>query len=600
MRMMRSVARLELAVFLSAMLLFHGYGNAWADEAPKTNESLAGYLPDGAIGTLEVSKLAPAIERIENSAALQLVLESPQWREAMKQESTQKALAGKAVAEAQLGMTLWQFAKVYFSDRVILGVYPPRQPGEQPDGVVILRVKEASSLVNLWDRLAPLLPLAGNKVQTGDHPGGGRVVKLEDGHQLVIRDRWIVLSKVPSLLDQTLLNLANSPPASAGLFAVPAWKEMDAQLGTDHHVQLCVNLARLNELGGHRFIPAKLDNPLISLLFGGYLELAGGSPYLGSTLDVRENSFELRSTVAGNPDQFDAPHRPFVLSEAPVPRAEVPSLKSPLNGFSLTRDFASWYRNREALLDAALLPNFDKFETGLATFLSGRDFGEDVLPTLGQRLTIVTAPQSYSQLKGKPGVQLPGLGLILDLAKPAEANDLLNLVFQTVVLVSNLQAAQEGRQSFVLSSESYRDTQIAFAKYVKQPEGKNLPISYNFQPASARVGDRYIFATSLETCRELIDSLKSEGESRPVSRSDAPPQGVRDLYFEVSPVVAADLLKLNESVLHAQSLQQGKSAEQADQELKTLLTLLRQLTPFTFTSTRHTDRWVLELQGGWK
>ena len=600
MRMMRSVARLGLAVFSSVMLLCAEAGYCRAQEAPKSNASLAGYLPEGAIGTLEVSQLGPLIERIENSALLRLVLESPQWREAMKQESTQKALAGKAVAEAQLGMTLWQFAKVYLGDRVILGVYPPTLPGEQPDGVVILRVKEASSLVTLWDRLAPLLPLAGDKVQVSDHPGGGRLIKLEDGHQLVVRDRWIILSKVSNLLDQTLLSLANPSPTSAGLFASPAWKEMEAQLGTDHHVQLCVNLARLNELGGHRFIPAKLDNPLISLLFGGYIELAAGSPYLGSTLDIRENSFELKSTVAGNPDQFDAPHRPFVLANAPVPRAEVPPLKSPLNGFSLTRDFASWYRNREALLDAALLPNFDKFETGLATFLSGRDFGEDVLPTLGQRLTIVTAPQSYPQLKGKPGVQLPGLGLVLDLAKPSEANDLLNLVFQTVVLISNLQAAQEGRQSFVLSSESYRDTQISFAKYVKQPEGANLPIAYNFQPASARVGDRYIFTTSLELCHELVDSLKSAGDSRPVSQSEDKTPGVRDLYFDISPAVVADLLKLNESVLHAQSLQQGKSAEQADQELSTLLTLLRQLTPVTFMSTRHADRWVLELQGGWK
>src|SRR5690606_26589346 len=147
-------------------------------------------------------------------------------------------------------------------------------------------------------------------------------------------------------------------------------------------------------------------------LLGGYLELAAKSPYIGSTLDIGENSFELRSTVGGDAQQLDAAHRSFVLEDAPIPCASVPPLKNPLNGFSLTRDFADWYRHREELLDAALLPNFDKFETGLATFLSGRDFGEEVLPTLGRRLTIVTSPQSYADLKGRPGVQLPGFGLI--------------------------------------------------------------------------------------------------------------------------------------------------------------------------------------------
>ena len=589
----------SIGLFFGLFLLAIGVPAGWADGPATGGDSLVRYLPGGAIGTLEVSQLAPLIERIETSGALQMVLESPQWRDALKQEPVQKALAGKALAEGMLGMNLWQLAKTYFGDRVILGVYPPSQPGTPPEGVIILRVKEASSLTQLWERLVPLFPLAGSKLTVGEYPEGGRLVTFEDGHQAVIRDRWIVISKVKSLLDQSLKNVTTPAALDAGLFELPAWKTMAAQLGTDHHLQLCVNLARLTELSGHRLIPAKLDNPVLSLLLGGYLELAAGSPYLGSTLDILENHFELRSTVAGEPEQLDAAHRPFVLQGESAPRADVPALKTPLNGFSLTRDFASWYRNREALLDPALLPAFDKFETGLATFLGGRDFSEDVLPTLGQRLTLVTAPQSFSHLKGKPGVQLPGFAVLLDLAKPAEANDLLNLVFQTIVLVSNLQANQEGRQTFVLSSETYRDTQVSIAKYVKQPEGANLPISYNFQPASARVGNRYVFATSIETCRQLIDSLKDETPSPRVSQ-DAPQGGVRDVFLDLSPAVAADLLELNASVLQAQGLQQGKSAEQSAQELNALLKLLRQLTPVTLTSTRHVDRWVLELRGGWK
>ena len=589
MRMTRSVVGL--------LVLVIGGQTVWGDESAKGNDSLVAYLPAGAIGTLEVSQLAPLIERIETSPALQMVLNSPQWREAIKQEPVQKALAGKALAEGQLGMSLWQFAKTYFGDRVVLGVYPPSQPGTPPDGVVIVRVNEAEQLTRLWERLSPLLPLAGDKLKVGEYPGGGRLITFEDGHQAVIRDRWIVLTKVKPLLENTLKNL--STPTSTGLLETLAWKQMTAQLGSRHHVQLCVNLAGLTELSGHRFIPAKLDNPVISLLLGGYLELAAGSPYLGSTLDILENHFELRSTVAGDPKTLDAAHQSFIAGTETAGRAEVPALKTPLNGFSLTRDFASWYRHRESLLEAKLLPGFDKFETGLAVFLAGRDFSEDVLPTLGQRVTVVTTPQSFSHLKGKPGVQLPGIAVLFDLAKPTEANDLLNLVFQTIVLVSNLQASQEGRQTFVLSSETYRETQVAYAKYVKQSDEAALPISYNFQPASARVGNRYVFASSLETCRQLIDSIQDETTSPRVSPS-VPPDGTRDLFLDISPAVAADLLELNAPVLQAQNLQQGKSVEQSTQELETLFKFLRQLTPLTFTSTRFSDRWVLEFRGGWK
>ena len=595
MRMTRSVGWFFLFMFLAI-----DAKTGHTEETGASNASLAAYLPSGAIGTLETARLAPLIERIETSGALQMVLDSPQWREALKQDQVQKALAGKALAEGQLGMSLWQFAKTYFGDRMILGVYPPTQPGAQPDGVIIIRVNEAASLTRLWDRLTPLLPLAGDKLKIGDYAGGGRLITMDDGGQIVVRDRWIVASKVKSLLDQTLQNLANPTSTKPGLLEAAAWKEMGTQLGTDHHLQLCVNITGITQLVGHRFIPSKLDNPVFSLLFGGYLELAAGSPYLGSTLDIHENHFELKSTVAGDPKQFDTAHRPYVLEGEPSPRADVPSLKSSLNGFSLTRDFSKWYRNREALLDASLLPNFDKFETGLATFLPGRDFGEEVLPLLGQRLTIVTTPQSYTHLKGKPGVQLPGFALLLDLAKPAEANDVLNLFFQSVILISNFQAAQEGRQPFVLSSEAYHETQIAFAKYVKQPEGATLPISYNFQPASARVGNRYVFATSLELCRELVDTLKAEAATPPARLAVAQVDTVRDLYVELSPAIGADLLESNHQILTAQNLQQGKSAEQSAQELAALFKILRQLTPVTFSSTRHADRWVLELRGGWK
>lgn len=573
-----------------------------ANEPAANADSLISRLPQGAIGTVEVAKLAPLIERIETSDLLKSVLESPQWQEAQKQDQVQKALAGKAIAEGQLGMNLWQFAKTFFGDRIILGVYPPSNGGQQPDGVVIIRVKEAAALDQLWKRLSPLLPLAGDKLKVSDQEGGGRLIALNDGHLLVIRDRWIVLTKVKSLLDQTLQNLATTP-ATGGLADVAAWKQMTAQMGSDHEVQLCLNMGEFSRLAGHRFLPSKLDNGLVSLLLGGYIELAANSPYVGSVIDVRNNQVAWRTCVAGDPQHFDPAHKPFVL-DAAAPVAALPPVNGLLHGFSLTRDFAGWYRNRESLLEAKLMPGFDKFETGLATFLPGRDFGEEVLPLLGQRLTIVSAPQNYAHLKGKPGVQLPGFALLLDLAKPAEANDLLSLVFQTVIGISNLQAMQEGRQPFVMSSESYKNTQIAFARYLKQPEGATLPISANFQPASARVGNRFVMTTNVEMCRQLIDTLQGDAavQTAPANGEANADRaaGARDLYFDLSPSVAADMLEANAAVLHAQSLQQGKSTEQATNELNALLKLLRQLTPVSFKSTRHTDRWELELQLGWK
>ena len=84
---------------------------------------------------------------------------------------------------------------------------------------------------------------------------------------------------------------------------------MIQQVGSQHTIQACVNLLKISELLGKRLIPEKLDNPVLSLLYGGMLELAAGSPYLGLTLDMREDGFSLCSSVAGKVSALDEAHK---------------------------------------------------------------------------------------------------------------------------------------------------------------------------------------------------------------------------------------------------------------------------------------------------
>ena len=49
----------------------------------------------------------------------------------------------------------------------------------------------------------------------------------------------------------------------------------------------------------------------------------------------------------------------------------IPGVTDRLGVISFSRNFVTWYKAREQLLEAKLQPEFDKFETGLATFLPG-------------------------------------------------------------------------------------------------------------------------------------------------------------------------------------------------------------------------------------
>ena len=99
------------------------------------------------------------------------------------------------------------------------------------------------------------------------------------------------------------------------------------------------------------------------------------------------------------------------------------------------------------------------------------------------------------------------MAIIVELAQPDEGGALLQLLFQTLAAILNLEAGQQGRQPWVVTSETYHDVQVSYAQYLQKPSGEDLGIVFNFLPASARVGDRFILSSSLPLCKQLIDEL---------------------------------------------------------------------------------------------
>jgi hypothetical protein len=558
--------------------------------------SLVRHLPNGALGTVEVTDMASIIERIESSQALKSYLDSPLYEEALQTDQGRKALAGKAILEAQLGMDLWKFSKTFLGDRMALAVYPPAG-GDQPDGVLVVRIKEANDFAKLLEKLTPLIAFTGDQLTISNHESGGKEIRAKDGNRSVIKDRWLVAGKNPELISQTLTNLMSG--RDSGLAAEPAWKSMAQHMGPNHTIQICVNLKKISELAGKQIIPDKLDNPVISLLYGGLVDSASRSPYAGVTLDVRENGLTIQSSIAGKVSDLDEAHRATVVDPERPLVPLIPGISDRLGAISFSRNFVKWYKSREQLLDARLQPEFDKFETGLATFLPGKDFAEDVLPLLSGRVAFVSAPQDYSYLDGKPGVQLPAFGLVVELAKPREGADILNLVAQTILTITNLEASKQKRQPWVQASESYHDVQINFARYLERPKGNDLATAYNFQPASALVDNRFIMSSSLGLCRQLVDAMSKKEGSEAVAVS-GPRTAIPNFVQEFSPEVAARLLEDNAAVIHARNIQTGKTAEQSTRELEAVCKLLRQLTTIRFDSVQYPDHMQIEFHAGWK
>lgn len=557
-----------------------------ANDLRAEDASLANAVPSGAIAFAEISGLDDVIGQIQASELRQMVLDSPQYQDYLKSPNYAKVMAGKTLVEGQIGMDLWTAGKQLLGGRIGLAVYP--QPGrKQPDAVVIVRAAEAGSIDKLHQRMQPFITLAG--IEPGDKVDDVQFYDIKGKVFVGVAADWFVASSKRELLDSTVKLMASSN-AAGSLSSDEPYQAMIKQMGQDHLIHGFVNLETIRSFAPRLGLPQKVENPLGSLLASGVLELAKVSPYFGLTVDADASGFAITTGISGKSGELEKPFAPF-FSNASGPGADrLPQVPNLLGGISIHRDFAGWYRNREHLIRDDVLPAFDKFETGIANILPGRDFGLDVLPKFGSNLSFLAAPQSFDHLDGKPGVELPGFAMVIELAD-AGGYDIAQLFFQTLVTITNIEAGKQGRQPWVMSSETHNETQIAYAKFLKKPKGERLPIVFNFVPASARVGDRFVLASSVSLCRQIVDQLKKPATS--------PADGNRNFNVELHFKPIADLVETNRDFLAAQEIQKGKEPEQVAKELDAGLRLLRMIESLRFSTSVKSDSFQAQLEGSW-
>jgi hypothetical protein len=321
------------------------------------------------------------------------------------------------------------------------------------------------------------------------------------------------------------------------------------------------------------------------------LELANQSPFAAATLDFRSQEIEGVLALAGDPARLPEPCALWYAQHPDNGVIALPNTPGTIGGFTIHRKIGQWYRQRDKLLADHLLPGFDNFETGIGNLLPQKDFGQDVLPLIGDNFTFVAALQTYDHLGGEPGIKLPAFAGIFDLPNPKDGADTFQLFFQTLGAILNLQAGQEGRQPAVMDSEFYHDTKITWSRLLSKPAGDRLAIAYNFQPAAAAVGRKYIVATSVQLCRDLIDHFKNPDASQWQNRNS-------ELVIDIGGL--AKLAEINEGFLRSQDIQKGTAPDAAEKRVGLLVALLRQFDKLRYYSTTESGLFKMRLSAGWK
>jgi hypothetical protein len=597
------IARPRILIsFLIAVLAHLSFGQEVETpvESPPLEASLLGVVPAGAIAFAETSGLEELIASIKTSATYLDLIESEQFKEMQAGEEYEEFQGALGLAEFILRTDLWEAGEKLFGGRTGLALYP-KKGSEKPDLVFLLRPADVSVWAKQRIWTDPLLWLAADRVDKKRFSWGLKVYEIEGDVDspifFALHKEWVALSTNLQLLENTISLQIKDPKErtrrklkkAKSLETDTAFKAMAKMVGDDHLARALVDTKMISKGSGGRLgLPKKMDNPLASLVAGGILELAANSKYGTVTIDTDESDFVLEVGFNGDPKKLDERFQVFFNDHPKSGTQAFPEVPGLIGGFTFHRDIATWYRSRDDLLVEEVLPEFDKFESGVGNLLPGKDIGEDVLPLLGRNVTFVSALQNYDHLKGEPGVKLPGFAFIIDLEEAEEATDVFQLFFQTLLSVLNLEAGKQERQPWLIDLKMHKEIKITTVRYLEKPKGEDLPIVFNFLPASARVGNKYIVSSSLQLCEQLVDAVSKPATGELLKEN---------LHFEVRFDPLAKILAANSDHFEAQRVGEGRTVKQAKADVTLFLTVLKGLDSFSTSSSADKDGFKFRVKG---
>jgi hypothetical protein len=334
------------------------------------------------------------------------------------------------------------------------------------------------------------------------------------------------------------------------------------------------------------------DNPAIEFLAAGVLEALKTAPYAAFSLHGDERELRFRAQLPYQQAKAAEKRRWFIAPE-PDKAAYAPlKPKGTVQSISIYRDLSGLWLQREKLFNDEVIAGLAQADSGLGLYFSGRDFGTEVLGALTPRLQIVTARQQFSPNEPLPAIKLPAFAVVLELKNPDDFAKHLLLGFQKVVGLANVVGGMNGQPQMLLDSEEHQGVKIWRGEFLVEPntDKKKAPIQFNFSPACATVGKRFIFSSTVGLTRDLIDELKRPSSTRTTSDNMAIVTDLAEL---------AGILEDNkESLISQNMLQEGSTRDQAAAQVKLLFDVLRATRTSSLRLASSPDQLYLEATVG--
>ena len=259
------------------------------------------------------------------------------------------------------------------------------------------------------------------------------------------------------------------------------------------------------------------NNPLEELLLGGLLSNLQKTSHLNFSALLDQDVFRIDLATPHENNWVET--RQYYFGAQGNGRAPA-LIKAADTVFTLStyRDLSEMWLRAGDLYSERAQDQLAEADSTLSTFFAGRDFGEDILGSLGPQLQLVVNRQDFSKMVHTPKIRFPSFALIAPMTKPDEVTGEFRRIFQSLIGFLNVVGAMEGGPQLDMDSERRPTGRLLFSNFVPD---KNLspdddaPVQFNFTPSLALMEKKMAISSS----RALAEDIFAGPKQSPVQNS---------------------------------------------------------------------------------
>ncbi len=464
-------------------------------------------IPEQADLMVKIEQPRRLVEAALNSDIVKQLQKIDAVRELYNSSNARQLYQFLAYFEKQLGADRYELLDRLAGGGVALGV----KFEEQAPAVLVIQSKD-EQLLRRFVKLALeaieqelARQESKDKIEKGTYRGIEGVKIGENLYAAIIGSALVIANKDKALKPVIDLHLDGSKKSLAHLASVAEARKV---VGEDPLAWGWLNLETVRKLPGAKDVFALPNNqPVLTVLFGGILDVARRSPFLCAGVYAQESgfrvSFRMPRGSEGMPAEL-ALHRPGEGEPGSRPLLEP---KGVLYSSSFFLDAAKFWEHRTKLVNEAQLKTLEEFDKNSGRFLAGNQMSK-LLTQLGAYQRLVVTHQPKSGYKITPGQYTPAFALVAEMREPEEAGKKLETILRGAALLATTQV------KLTLVEEKRGQHQIVGYRFPEDGTFKidNNNIRFNFSPCFVAVGNQFVLSSTIELCHELIDLLEKEAK----------------------------------------------------------------------------------------